>query len=93
MLQYIDKGHQGKERCLLRGRNTVFWPKMTYNVQQLIEKCIICQYCITIATTDTLHTKGEKAAPTSKHSRHPRNVPNLTGTHEETRETTRKKLH
>ena len=24
-------------------RNTVFWPKMTYDVQQLIEKCVICQ--------------------------------------------------
>ena len=43
MLQYIHKGHQGKERCLLRARNTVFWPKMTWDVQQLIEKCIICQ--------------------------------------------------
>ena len=43
MLQYIQEGHQGKERCLLRARNTVFWPKMTYDVQQLIEKCMICQ--------------------------------------------------
>ena len=43
MLQYIHKGHQGKERCLLMARNTASWPKMTYNVQQLIEKCIICQ--------------------------------------------------
>ena len=43
MLQYIHEGHQGKERCLLRARNTVFWPKMTYDVQKLIEKCIICQ--------------------------------------------------
>ena len=43
MLQYIHEGHQGKERCLLRARNAVFWPKMTYNIQQLIEKCIICQ--------------------------------------------------
>ena len=34
---YIHKGHQGKERCLLRARNTVFWPKMTYDIQQLIE--------------------------------------------------------
>ena len=41
MLQY--KGHQGKERCLLRARNTVFLPKMTYDIQQLIEKCMICQ--------------------------------------------------
>ena len=30
MLQYIHKGHQGKERCLLRARNTVFWSKTTY---------------------------------------------------------------
>ena len=43
MLQYIYEGHQGKERCLLRARNTVFWPKMTYDVQQLIEKCMTCQ--------------------------------------------------
>ena len=43
MLQYIHEGHQGKERCLLWARNTVFWPKMTYDVQELIERCIICQ--------------------------------------------------
>ena len=45
MPQYIHEGHQGKERCLLRARNTVFWPKMTYDIQQLIEKCMICQEC------------------------------------------------
>ena len=43
MLQYIHEGHQDKERCLLQARNTVFWPKMTYDVQELIERCIICQ--------------------------------------------------
>ena len=43
MLQYIHEGHQGKERCLLWARNTVFWPKMTYDVQEFIERCIICQ--------------------------------------------------
>ena len=43
MLQYIHEGHQGKERCLLRARDIVFWPKMTYDVQQPIEKCMICQ--------------------------------------------------
>ena len=43
MLQYIHEGHQGKECCLLRARNTVFWPKMTYDIQQLIEKCMICK--------------------------------------------------
>ena len=43
MLQYIHEGHQDKERCLLRARNTVFSPKMTYDIQQLIEKCMVCQ--------------------------------------------------
>ena len=43
MLQYIHEGHQGTERCLPQARNTVFWPKMTYDVQELIERCIICQ--------------------------------------------------
>ena len=43
MLQYIHEGHQGKERCLLRARNTVFWPKITYDIQELIERYIICQ--------------------------------------------------
>ena len=43
MLQYIHDGYQGKERCLLRARNTVFWPKITYDIQELIERCIICQ--------------------------------------------------
>ena len=43
MLQYIHEGHQGKEHCLLGARSTVFWPKMTYDIQQLIEKCMICQ--------------------------------------------------
>ena len=38
MLQYIHEGHQGKGRCLLWARNTVFWPKMTYDVQELIER-------------------------------------------------------
>ena len=43
MLQYIHEGHQGKEGCLLQARNTVFWPKITYDIQELIERCIICQ--------------------------------------------------
>ena len=32
MLQYIHEGHQGKERCLLRARNTVFWPRISYDM-------------------------------------------------------------
>ena len=41
MLQYIHKKHQGKERCLLVARNTVFWPEITYDIQELIERCVM----------------------------------------------------
>ena len=43
MLQYIHEGHHGKEHCLLMAKNIVFWPKITYDIKQLIEKCVICQ--------------------------------------------------
>ena len=59
MLQYIHEGHQGKERCLLRARNTVFWPKMMYDIQELVERCIIYQEHgkspSIIGTTQELH--------------------------------------
>ena len=45
MLQSRHEGHQGKKRCLLRAKNTVFWPRISLNMQQLIEKCVICQEC------------------------------------------------
>ena len=43
MLQYIHERHQDKERCLLQATKTVFWPKIMYDIQELIERCIICQ--------------------------------------------------
>ena len=43
ILQYIHEGHQSKERCLLWARDAVFWPKITNDIQELIERCIICQ--------------------------------------------------
>ena len=39
----LHEGHKGKERCMLQARNTIFWPKMTYDVQELIERYVICQ--------------------------------------------------
>ena len=37
ILQYIHEGHQGKEHCLLRAKNTMFWTKITDDIQQLTE--------------------------------------------------------
>ena len=42
-LQYIHEGHQGKGCCLLRAKNTHVLAQDTYDIQQLIEKCMICQ--------------------------------------------------
>ena len=41
----------------------------------------------------TQYTPREKNLPQLLSTRHPRNVPNLTGTHEEAREQSRKELH
>ena len=60
MLQYVHKGHQGKERCLQRERETVFLPKMTYNVQQLIEKCMPGTWKV---TTNHRHYSGTASFP------------------------------
>ena len=43
MFNYIHEGHQGKECCLLKVKNSVFWPRITYDIQELMEKCMICQ--------------------------------------------------
>ena len=37
MFQYIHEGHQGKEHCLLRAKNTIFWPKCMIYLEY--EKC------------------------------------------------------
>ena len=56
--QYI---HQGKERCLLRARNTVFWPKMTYDIQQLIK----VYYLPGVQQVSTAHRNYPGAIPIS----------------------------
>ena len=45
MLQYIHEGYQSKEKYLLHAKDTVFWPGLTYDTQELVEKCSICQEC------------------------------------------------
>ena len=43
ILEYIHEGHQGKKHCFLRAKNTIFWPRIYLNMQQLVEKCMFCQ--------------------------------------------------
>ena len=52
------------------------------------------EYRVTPQSGTTIrHTQRKRSMPTTKHLRSPRNVSNLTGTHEEARDQARKELH
>ena len=42
-LEQIHEGHFGIDKCLLRARETVFWPGISKAVKEIVEKCGICQ--------------------------------------------------
>ena len=42
-LEQIHDGHQGIEKCMLKARESVFWPVISDDIQETVEKCGICQ--------------------------------------------------
>ena len=42
-LQQIHKGHQGVEKCMLKARESVFWPRISDNIHKAVERCGIYQ--------------------------------------------------
>ena len=42
-LQKLHTGHLGEEKCLLRARQLVFWPRITQDLRLLVKTCDICQ--------------------------------------------------
>ena len=43
MLDLINKGHQGVEKCLLCLRESLFWPEITDEIHRTVNKCLTCQ--------------------------------------------------
>ena len=43
VLEQIHEGHQGMEKCMLKARESVFWPGISDDIQEAVEKCGICQ--------------------------------------------------
>ena len=43
MLQQIYEGHQGMEKWMLKARESVFWPGISDDIQEAVEKCGVCQ--------------------------------------------------
>ena len=42
-LELIHKGHQGIKKCMLKVRDAVFWPGISDDIHEAVEKCGICQ--------------------------------------------------
>ena len=43
VLEQIHEGHLGIEKCMLKARDSVFWPGISNNIRETVEKCGICQ--------------------------------------------------
>ena len=43
VLEQIHKGHLGIEKCMLKARDSVFWPGISNDIRETVEKCGICQ--------------------------------------------------
>ena len=43
MLDLIHEGHQGIEKYLLPSRESLFWPGISNEICQTVDKCGICQ--------------------------------------------------
>ena len=43
MLDLIHEGYQGIEKCLLHSRESLFWPGISNEIHQTVDKCRICQ--------------------------------------------------
>ncbi|XP_064629350.1 uncharacterized protein K02A2.6-like [Lineus longissimus] len=43
ILKAVHQGHQGIEKCILRAKQSVFWPGLTNEIKQLVSQCSICQ--------------------------------------------------
>ena len=42
MLKLIHKGHFGIEKCKARGREIMYWPKMSSDIESTVSKCEVC---------------------------------------------------
>ena len=43
VLEQIHEGHLSIEKCMLKARDSVFWPGISNDIRENVEKCGICQ--------------------------------------------------
>ena len=42
MLQRIHSGHQGITKCFERAKQSIWWPGISKQIEEMIHKCLIC---------------------------------------------------
>ena len=43
LMEQIHEGHQGIDKCMLKVRESVFWPGISDDIWEVVEQCGICQ--------------------------------------------------
>ena len=43
MLQVIHEGHLGRDKCKARARVSLHWPLMGVDIEEVVDRCVVCQ--------------------------------------------------
>lgn len=55
--EYLDKlheGHQGITKCQLRAKSSIFWTGINQEIEEMVQKCPVCQECGKSLPAETL---------------------------------------
>lgn len=63
MLTRIHEGHLGIEKCKRRARETVFWPGMNKDIENMIRRCETCQKYRNKQTKESMVVDETPTAP------------------------------
>ena len=64
ILKQIHEGHLGLNKCQMRPKETVYWPGLNDQLEQLILNCQLCLKYSRLKKKDTLHTAlGHEVPP------------------------------
>ncbi|XP_021364173.1 uncharacterized protein K02A2.6-like [Mizuhopecten yessoensis] len=66
IMQKIHSSHVGVEGCLRRARETVYWPRMNFEVRDYIEQCGVCRSFDTKQQKETLISHDVPDRPWAK---------------------------
>jgi hypothetical protein len=63
ILEAIHAGHQGRDKCRMRAKSSVFWNGITNDIEQLVAACSICQKYARSQTKEPLLPKDVPPRP------------------------------